>query len=218
MLVFSARVSGIIGPNGAGKTTVMNALSGFVPCSGTVKHGDTEISKLAAHKRARWGLRRSFQKSQIATDLTVLENLQVILDGLPMGKGDKQHDLERALEITGLDVHANTLAAELNTFERRLADVARCLVGNPKIVMFDEPGGGLGREETDRIGDLIQSVPEHTTAQVLMIDHNVDLVSRICTETLVLDFGKRIAFGPTKEVLKTREVQAAYLGIDEGVG
>lgn len=170
---------------------------------------------MAAHKRTRWGLRRSFQREQIADDLTIAENLKVILDATPGSRADKRADVERALDVTGLADRADTPAGGLNTFERRLTDVARCLVGRPKIVMFDEPGGGLSREEAGRLGDLILRVPEVTGATVLVIDHDVDLIERICTETLVLDFGKRIALGKTREVLEDPHVKAAYLGIEE---
>ena len=81
--------------------------------------------------------------------------------------------------------------------------------------MFDKPGGGLTLEETARLGELILAVPEKTGAQVLVIDHDVELIARVCTETLVLDFGRRIAFGPTDAVLKDSKVKAAYLGTDE---
>jgi len=213
---FSAPVNGIIGPNGAGKTTTMNVISGFLKCTGRIAWNGEEIGRLPAHKRTRWGLRRSFQREQIADDLTIAENLRVILDATPGSRADKRADLDRALEATGLTTRADTLAGGLNTFERRLTDVARCLVGTPKIVMFDEPGGGLSRDEAGRLGDLILKVPELTGATVLVIDHDVDLIERICAETLVLDFGKRIAFGPTRAVLDDPHVKAAYLGI-EGV-
>ncbi|MBX3525462.1 MAG: ABC transporter ATP-binding protein [Rhodoblastus sp.] len=213
--VFTKPVNGIIGPNGAGKTTTMNVISGFLKCSGHIRYNDEEIGRLPAYKRTRWGLRRSFQREQIADDLSILDNLKVILDVTPGARAQKLADAEQALEATGLAPRAHTMAGELNTFERRLVDVARCLVGKPKIVMFDEPGGGLSREEAARLGDLILKVPEITGATTLVIDHDVDLISRICAETLVLDFGKRIAFGETAAVLGDPKVKAAYLGVEE---
>lgn len=212
---FNAPVNGIIGPNGAGKTTTMNVISGFLKCTGSIAWNGEEIGHMPAHKRTRWGLRRSFQKEQIADDLTIAENLRVILDATPGSRTKKREDLARALAVTGLETRADTPAGGLTTFDRRLTDVARCLVGNPKIVMFDEPGGGLSRDEAGQLGDLILKVPELTGATVLVIDHDVDLIERICAETLVLDFGKRIAFGPTRAVLDDPHVKAAYLGIEE---
>lgn len=212
---FTAPVSGIIGPNGAGKTTTMNVLSGFLRCTGRIACDGDEIAHLPAHKRARWGLRRSFQREQIANDLTVRDNLRAITDSLPGSRSDKARDIDQALEAAGLTDKAEVLAAELNTFERRLADIARCLVGNPRIVMLDEPAGGLTAEETARLGNLISGIHGLTSAMTLVIDHDVDLIARICSETLVLDFGQRIAFGETSAVLADPKVQAAYLGIED---
>lgn len=212
---FTQPINGIIGPNGAGKTTTMNVISGFLRCTGHIRWNGEEIGTLAAHRRARWGLRRSFQKEQIADDLTILENLQTLLDAVPGSRAEKRNDLDRALDVTGLTARANEPCGGLTTFERRLTDVARCLVGTPKIVMFDEPGGGLSRDEANRLGDLILKVPDVTGATTLVIDHDVDLIARICSQTLVLDFGKRIAFGDTRAVLDDPKVKAAYLGIEE---
>ncbi|HEY8905913.1 MAG TPA: ATP-binding cassette domain-containing protein [Rhodoferax sp.] len=214
-VVFAAPVSGIIGPNGAGKTTTMNVLSGFLPSSGQISFDGRAISDLAPYQRTRWGLRRSFQREQLADDLSVLDNLRVLLDALPGSRSDKAADMDRALQVTGLASRAGELAATLNTYERRLTDVARCLVGRPRIVMFDEPAGGLTPEETQHLGELIVQVNRLTGASVLVIDHDVDMITRICEETLVLDFGRRIAMGKTATVLADPRVQAAYLGLEE---
>jgi|TARA_R110002126_G_scaffold86592_1_gene209034 branched-chain amino acid transport system ATP-binding protein len=212
---FTKPINGIIGPNGAGKTTMMNLISGFLPSTGTIVCDGDEIGNLAAHKRTRWGLRRSFQREQIADDLTIEENLRVILDTLPMSAADKRDDIDRALTATGLTGRARTVAAGLATFDRRLVDIARCLVGRPKVLMFDEPGGGMSREETERLGNILATIPQLVDVTTLVIDHDVDLIRAICLETLVLDFGKRIAFGPTADVLNDPRVKAAYLGIGE---
>ena len=212
---FAAPVSGIVGPNGAGKTTTMNVISGFLTARGGHARIDgTDLLTMAPHLRTRWGLRRSFQREQIADDLTVRENLMAMTDALPGGRRAKRADIDRALDFAGMTAAAGRLGAELITFERRLTDVARCVVGHPRIIMFDEPAGGLDKAETDELGTLIAAIPDLTGAQVLVIDHDVDLISRICTETLVLDFGRRIAFGATREVFQDPAVKAAYLGVE----
>ncbi len=104
---------------------------------------------------------------------------------------------------------------QLNSFERRLTDVAKCLVGRPGIVMFDEPAGGMSVDETETLGSLILKIHDYCGAKTLVIDHDVDLIARVCEETLVLDFGERIAFGKTADVLADPKVRAAYLGIEE---
>ena len=212
---FTAPVAGIIGPNGAGKTTVMNIVSGFLTAtSGRVEVDGEDFLKLPPHRRAQRGLRRSFQKEQIADDLTILENVLVQTDWSLTGAAAKRAEAMAMLEAVGLAELAQKPGAALTGFERRLTDVARCLVGKPRLVMFDEPAGGLSVEETRTLGDLILSIHDLTGAQTLVIDHDVELINRICAETLVLDFGRRIAFGRTAEVLADPKVKAAYLGVE----
>lgn len=211
---FTAPVSGIIGPNGAGKTTLMNVMSGFLtPVAGQITMEGQDLLRLPPHRRAHWGLRRSFQREEIADDLSVFDNVLVQTDHSPAR--DKRHEVARMLDLVGLGGRTDRPGADLNTYERRLTDVAKCMVGQPKVILFDEPAGGLSVDETQRLGALIKAIPGETGARVLVIDHDVDLIREICAETLVLDFGKRIAFGPTDAVLADPKVKAAYLGTEE---
>lgn len=212
---FTAAVSGIIGPNGAGKTTTMNLISGFLtPTSGRVLVDGDDILRIPPHQRTRWGLRRSFQREQIADDLSVWENVLAITDNLPGSRSDRRTEAEQAIEFAGVGKLRHRLGASLNTFERRLTDLARCFAGRPRLIMLDEPAGGLSPEETDHLGALVVRMARLSDAKVLVIDHDVDLIQRICSDTLVLDFGRRIAFGPTQEVLNDPAVKAAYLGVE----
>jgi branched-chain amino acid transport system ATP-binding protein len=212
---FEAPVSGIIGPNGAGKTTTMNVISGFLtPKSGSVMVDGVDLLRMVPHKRPRWGLRRSFQREQIADDLTVRGNLMSLADNLHGSSAHRQADVDAALEFVGITPMVGRMGATLNTYERRLTDLARCLVGQPRLIMLDEPAGGLTVEESAHLGDIILKIRDFCPAQVLVIDHDVDLIARICAQTLVLDFGRRIAFGPTAGVLADPAVKAAYLGIE----
>jgi branched-chain amino acid transport system ATP-binding protein len=214
-VVFTAPVAGIIGPNGAGKTTIMNIVSGFLTASsGRVEVDGEDFLRLPPHRRAQRGLRRSFQKEQIADDLTVLENVLVQTDWSLTGASAKRAAAMAMLDAVGLADRASKPGGALTGFERRLTDVARCMVGQPRLVMFDEPAGGLSVEETGILGDLILRIHGLTGAQTLVIDHDVELINRICDETLVLDFGRRIAFGPTAEVLADPKVKSAYLGVE----
>jgi branched-chain amino acid transport system ATP-binding protein len=212
---FAAPVSGIIGPNGAGKTTTMNVISGFLtPTAGSVMVDGIDLLALAPHRRPRWGLRRSFQREQIADDLTVRDNLLSLADNLPGSRAEHRIAVDRALDFVGISAMAQRPGATLNTYERRLTDLARCLVGQPRLIMLDEPAGGMTVEESEHLGDVILTIREFCKAQVLVIDHDVDLIARICAETLVLDFGRRIAFGATAAVLADPAVKAAYLGTE----
>ena len=110
-----------------------------------------------------------------------------------------------------LDV-ATLLGHELNLYQRRMVEIAKSLVGEPKLLMLDEPGAGLTEQEAGELRRAIRAVPEFCGAQVLLIDHDVDLIAATCSQTLVLDFGRRIALGPTRDVLDDPAVRAAYLG------
>lgn len=215
-VTFSKPISGIVGPNGAGKTTLMNVFSGFVDSEdGSIIALDKNLMRMTPHRRSQWGLRRSFQREEIANDLTVFENVMAQLDGMRGSQNWKKQETKRALEYVGMSDKVDIRAENLNSFDRRLTDIAKCLVGDPKIIMFDEPAGGLSTEETKILGDLILGVHEQSGAITLIIDHDIDLISSICEETLVLDFGKMIAFGETDAVLNDPKVQAAYLGVEE---
>lgn len=180
---FTQTVGGIIGPNGAGKTTLMNVLSGFVqPIAGSVTRDGQDLLTLAPHRRAHWGLRRSFQREEIADDLTTFDNVMVQLDHGRAASSNHRNEVEQALAFVGMSEQAYALGAELNTFQRRLTDIAKCMVGQPRIVMFDEPAGGLSVEESKHLGDLIRKMGAETGAQVLVIDHDVDLIRKICVE------------------------------------
>ena len=215
---FTQPISGIIGPNGAGKTTLMNVFSGFIrPAQGKIILDGSDLLSFSPHRRGKLLLRRSFQKEEIATDLTVRENIMVQIDATGLSFADRKTEVDRVLNITGLGNKAKTPGAELDRFERRLVDMAKCIVGKPRLIMLDEPAGGLSLRETEELGDLILEIQNITGAKTLVIDHDVELISRICDETLVLDFGKRIALGPTRVVLADSKVKAAWLG-EQAVG
>ncbi len=207
-------IVGLIGPNGAGKTTLLNVLSGFVtPRRGWVKLNDQLITDVPAHQRADLGLRRTFQTDQIAEDLTLLENVQAIADHAIF---DSREAMKKAvlgaIDFVGLSHRLHRKGSDLSTEERHLAEIAKALIGNPKLVMLDEPGAGMSESESEHLQKVIKGIPGYCKAQVFLIDHDVDLISACCHETMVLDFGKLLALGPTLEVLKKPEVQQAYLG------
>ncbi|MZR31624.1 ABC transporter ATP-binding protein [Sneathiella litorea] len=210
-------IVGVIGPNGAGKTTLINVLSGFVlPDSGAIDVEGVDLLSLAPHRRARWGLARSFQKVQTADNLSVADNIWVSLDTSASIGMRKSAALNRVLEYVGLVDMANVPAAMLNPCQRRMTELARCLVASPRIVLLDEPGGGLSECEVDRLRYVIGNIKANFGAQVLLIDHDVELIRSVCSKTMVLDFGEIIAYGPTETVLQDENVKAAYLGTEIG--
>jgi ABC-type branched-subunit amino acid transport system ATPase component len=207
----AAGVSGVVGPNGAGKTTLFNVLSGFVtPSAGSVSADGTTILELAPHARARWGLRRTFQQDQVILSLSAFDNVRLAAD--EMGGG--ADDALRAITFVGLDAPERR-GERLSMLERRLVEIAKTLVGRPRIVLLDEPGAGLADEETERLATLVRRIPERFDAQVILVDHDMELVSAVCSTTAVLDFGRVIALGRTGDVLEDDKVKRAYLGTEE---
>jgi branched-chain amino acid transport system ATP-binding protein len=209
-------VTGLVGPNGAGKTTLINVLSGFIrPASGAVKIDGRDIGAIPAHKRAAFGIRRTFQNEQVVENLSVEDNVRAVLDNVPAGGRSKRDGLERALRFVGLEGRAKVMGRDLAAFERRMVEIARAVVGAPKLIMMDEPGAGLAEDESAKLRAVIKDVHAHCGAQVLLVDHDVELISAACSATLVLDFGSRIAYGPTTVVLADPRVRSAYLGVVE---
>jgi branched-chain amino acid transport system ATP-binding protein len=130
-------------------------------------------------------------------------------------RGSRQDDVLRALHFVGLEADPNAKVGTLGARERRLVEVARAVVGKPRVVLLDEPAAGLPDEETEHMGGVIRRIPEHMGALVILVDHDMSLVSACCEVTAVLDFGKLIASGPTDEVLRDEQVMKAYLGTEE---
>jgi branched-chain amino acid transport system ATP-binding protein len=213
---FQAGTCGLIGPNGAGKTTFFNVLSGFVnPTGGSVRAFDEDLLAMADFKRARWGLRRTFQTEQAIEKLSIYDNVALVHEHSGDGRGTRDQDVIGAIEFVGLHDDPHAQVGTLGARERRLVEVARAVVGQPRVVLLDEPAAGLPDEETQHMGTVIRRIPEHMGALVILVDHDMSLVSACCEVTAVLDFGKLIAAGPTDEVLRDEQVMRAYLGTEE---
>ena len=209
-------VNGLIGPNGAGKTTFFNVMSGFVkPAEGTVTAFGDDLLALQHFRRVRWGLRRTFQTEQAVAELTVFENVLTVLEHSGSPASSRRADVIDAVEFVGLGPMLNRTVASLGAAERRLVEVARAVVGSPRLVLLDEPAAGLPDEETAALGEVIKHIPERTGALTVLVDHDMELVGATCSHVAVLDFGHIIAHGPTREVLDDPNVMAAYLGTEE---
>jgi branched-chain amino acid transport system ATP-binding protein len=213
-VTLSKPVVGLIGPNGAGKTTLLNVLSGFVtPVRGHVSVDGIRLTGIAAHRRAALGLRRTFQTDQIADDLSLWQNVMAVADHVAFDHAAaRDQSVAAAIDYVGLTHRIHRRGSDLSTEERHLAEIAKALIGRPRLVMLDEPGAGMSETETQHLERVIKDIPNYCGAQVFLVDHDVALISACCLQTLVLDFGKLLALGPTLEVLQQPEVQRAYLG------
>ena len=215
-LRFEQGVCGLIGPNGAGKTTFFNVLSGFVrPTEGSVHAFGEDLLAMANFRRARWGVRRTFQTEQAIEELSVFDNVAMIHEHSKLSGASRRSEVLEAVSFVGLTADPSAKVGTLGARDRRLVEVARTVVGRPRLVLLDEPAAGLPDDETEHLSSVIRMIPEHTGALVILVDHDMGLVSHVCEVTAVLDFGKQIASGPTAEVLRDKRVVDAYLGTEE---
>ncbi|MGD9704104.1 MAG: ABC transporter ATP-binding protein [Acidimicrobiia bacterium] len=204
---------GLIGPNGAGKTTFFNVLSGFAkPSAGSVRAFGEDLLAMPSFRRARWGLRRTFQTEQAIPNLSVFDNVLLVHENTGGAIVSRRQDVLDAVTFVGLEQHANDQVGTLGAAQRRLVEVARAVVGKPRVVLLDEPSAGLPDEETAHLGTVIQRIPTEIGALVVLVEHDMSLVSSCCDTLAVLDFGRLIAAGATHDVLRDERVIRAYIG------
>ena len=220
----------VIGPNGAGKTTFFNMISGFLqPTSGTIAFAGTEITMLRQDKIAAMGLVRTFQLVQLFGGMSVAENVEVGCHLATKGgigaalvrppwfrhqEADVRAKARELLEFVGLAAQAEQEATLLPYGQQRLLEVARALAAKPRLLLLDEPAAGLNAHETEVLADIIQRVNRQNIT-VILIEHDVALVTRIAQRIAVLDFGRKITEGTPDEIKRHPEVIAAYLGTEE---
>jgi branched-chain amino acid transport system ATP-binding protein len=228
--VRQGEIVGLIGPNGAGKTTLFNAISGLnSPTKGTVRLFGEDITSLPVHRRAAAGMGRTFQLIQLFPELTVLDNLLVgthvrnpsrfgshlFATGSAInGEQLSRRRVEQVVELLGLKDVADQPVTGLPFGVLRLVEVARALVTGAPFVMLDEPASGLDNTETDKLSDLLLWVRQTLGISLLLIEHDVRMVTALCDYIYVIDRGKMIADGDAADIRKDPAVKAAYFGAD----
>ena len=216
---YAGQVTGLIGPNGAGKTTMFNVITGLEsPSSGRVAIAGRDVNGLTTHRRARLGLARTFQRLEIFGSMTARQNVLAAAEFRNTWCRDRQDATavaDEVLERVGLTAVAEDRADALPTGLARLVELGRALASRPSLLLLDEPGSGLDSTESEALGDLLLDLAADGMA-VLLVEHDVDLVMRVCDSVHVLDFGRRIASGTPAEVQADPAVQAAYLGAEAG--
>jgi branched-chain amino acid transport system ATP-binding protein len=217
----SGRITGLIGPNGAGKTTCFNVITGLQkPTRGRVRFNGRNVSHTPVHRRAKRGMGRTFQRLEAFGSLTVRDNVRVAHDihrGLLGLVRPARGDVDGLLERVGIAAYADERADSVPTGTARLLELARCLAGDPQLLLLDEPSSGQDETETETFGELLRELAAEGRG-ILMVEHDMDLVMSVCDEIHVLDFGRVIASGAPVEVRSDPAVQQAYLGYsDSGV-
>jgi ABC-type branched-subunit amino acid transport system ATPase component/branched-subunit amino acid ABC-type transport system permease component len=222
----TGKITGLIGPNGAGKTTTFNACSGLVrPSAGRILLNGRDVSRRGPATRARRGIGRTFQRMELFDSLTVGQNVALGAEAyrassnplahLASSRASSRHTddaTNRALELCDLTRIAQNIVGSLSTGQRRLVELARCMAGPYRILLLDEPSSGLDRAETARFGEILTDVVRQRDVGILLVEHDMALVSDVCDQVYVLDFGQLIFSGTPAEVAASPVVQAAYLG------
>jgi branched-chain amino acid transport system ATP-binding protein len=202
---------GLIGPNGAGKTTLVDAMTGFVPFTGNVELDGTDISRLPAYERARRGLARTWQSTELFDDLDVTENLTVATAHATAAGGTSDTAAGDTLRLVGMDWAAEVMPSGLSAGQRKLVGVARAVVTRPHVLCLDEPAAGLDTAESAELGATLRELADQGQS-MLLIEHDMGLVMSVCDRVVVLEFGQVIADGPPEVVRADPRVIAAYLG------
>lgn len=232
LVLRDGQILGVIGPNGAGKTTLFDLISGFVfPDAGRIRFAGTDVTSLGPEARARLGLGRSFQDARLFPALTVEDAIKLALErtvqvrdpvaaalNLPAVSDSEARVQERTdelLDLMGLGAFRDKFVSELSTGSRRIVDLACVLAHDPKVLLFDEPSSGIAQRETEALGPLLLRIREATGASLLVIEHDMPLVTSVADEIVALDLGRVIVRGTPREVVTHPGVIEAYLGTSE---
>jgi len=227
------QVIGLIGPNGAGKSTLLNALSGFgTPTDGTVTLDGTDTTRFTPQQYVGVGLVRSFQTAQLLEDETVLANLLLgrqrfskagplrQLFGWPPHLRAERAWIDQAyatLDLLDLLSFAEAKASSLSTATRRLVEIGRVLMAEPRVVFLDEPAAGLDASSREQLAEVLRGLPERAGCLVVLVEHDVNIVRRACDRCIALASGRVLADGPTGDVLDRTDVRIAYFGESNAV-
>jgi branched-chain amino acid transport system ATP-binding protein len=210
-------ILGLIGPNGAGKTTLVNAISGFEEAdAGSVRLAGTDVTGWSPRRLARAGLVRTFQNVRLFSGLSAFENVEVGGLGVGLSRRAARASATELLKRLGLAEWRDTPAGALPYGQERRLGIARALSARPRFVLLDEPAAGLNEAESDALMGSLKALPGQLDTGVMIIEHDMRLILRLCDRVQVLDHGKTISLGTPEQIRNDPVVLAAYLGTSAG--
>jgi branched-chain amino acid transport system ATP-binding protein len=229
--LYEDQILGLIGPNGAGKTTIFDLLSGLLPMdSGRMLLKGVDVTRWGADRRAAIGLGRSFQDARIFPSITVAENIAIGLErhlevrdhfaallNLPAVQEmeeDVAFTVDDLIELMGLGAFRDKFVAELSTGSRRIVDLAMAIAHDPTVLILDEPSSGIAQRETEALGPLLRRIKDETGCAMLIIEHDMPLITSVSDEIIALELGAIVTQGPPDAVLADPRVISSYLGGD----
>jgi len=208
----AGEILGLIGPNGAGKTTLVNALTGFQAHSGRLLLDDVDVTGHKPRNLSRAGVRRTFQNVRLFEEMTVIENIEVTGLGLGLSASQARHDAHELLEWFELTEHAHQPADSLPYGHERLLGIVRVMIAEPRFVLLDEPAAGLDESESDELLERLRAVPGRFGCGLMVIEHDMRMIMRLCDRLHVIDHGTTLAVGAADEIRTNARVIEAYLG------
>jgi branched-chain amino acid transport system ATP-binding protein len=213
MSLEKGEILGLIGPNGSGKTTLINVITGLLPSDGgQIRVGQIDITNRPSYQVAHTGISRTFQTIRLFHELTVLENVEVAALSVGFSRRQAHEEAIQALAEMGISRWGDAWAGELPYGLERRVEVTRALAMKPRFLLLDEPAAGLNEEESNQLMDILRPIPQKKNLGMLIVEHDMRLIMRLCHRLHVLNYGKTIGEGSPEEVRKIPEVVQAYLG------
>ena len=213
MRLEKGEILGLIGPNGSGKTTLINVITGLLPSDGgQIMVGQIDITNKPSYQVAHTGISRTFQTIRLFRELTVLENVEVAALSVGFSRRQAHEEAVQALDELGISRWGDSWAGELPYGLERRVEVTRALAMKPKFLLLDEPAAGLNEDESNQLMEILRPIPEKKNLGMLIVEHDMRLIMRLCHRLHVLNYGKTIGEGSPDEVRKIPAVVQAYLG------
>ena len=213
MSLEKGEILGLIGPNGSGKTTLINVITGLLPSDGgQIMVGQIDITNKPSYQVAHTGISRTFQTIRLFRELTVLENVEVAALSVGFSRRQAHEEAVQALAELGISRWGDSWAGELPYGLERRVEVTRALAMKPKFLLLDEPAAGINEDESNQLMEILRPIPEKKNLGMLIVEHDMRLIMRLCHRLHVLNYGKTIGEGSPDEVRKIPAVVQAYLG------